>query len=214
MSQCSIVGLGDHGHSSLDPVSVGVLTLHGHASHHHEIVGDSDGGQDSLTLKGDVQRAVVGVVAHYLGVLDGHQPHDGDGGDEHLGVRLFQVLVVGVPSASFNEQAMDKGTIVRLLGGVYALGIGDDLEVELDGIDGDLVLSGVVLFHTSQERVNEMETRNPEARRMAVVNPALVLLESLQDIYNERGEGLERVKGVLLPWPGYQVIVEGVSNLF
>jgi len=214
VSQCSIVGLGDHSHSSLDPVSVGVLTLHGHASHHNEIVGDSDGGQDSLTLKGDVQGAVVGVVTHQLGVFDGHQPHDGDRGDKHLGVRLIQVLVVRVPSASFNKQAMDKGTVVRLLRGVYTLGVRDNLEVVRDSVDGDLVLSGVVLPYTSQERVYEMETRNPEARRMAVVDPALVLLESLQDIHGERGQGLERVEGVFLPWWRHQVIVESVSNLF
>jgi hypothetical protein len=50
VSQCSIVGLSDHGHTSLNPMSVGVLSLHGHASYHDEIVGESDGGQNSLTL--------------------------------------------------------------------------------------------------------------------------------------------------------------------
>jgi hypothetical protein len=47
---CSIIGLRYHSNTSLDPMSVGVLTLHGQASHHDEIVGDSDSGQDTLTL--------------------------------------------------------------------------------------------------------------------------------------------------------------------
>ena len=52
------------------------------------------------------------MITHELGVLHGHQPHDGYGRDQNLGVRLVEVLVVGVPSATFNEETVDEGTIV------------------------------------------------------------------------------------------------------
>jgi len=154
------------------------------------------------------------VIANNLGVLHGHQPHDGDGRDKHLGVRLFEVLVVGVPSATFNEQTVDEGTIVGFLARVNTLGVRDDLEVVLDGINGDLILSGVVLFHTSEETVSEMETRNPEDSSGSVIDPALVLLESLHQVDNERSKGLKGVVRPLLPLLGHHVIEQLSGNFF
>jgi hypothetical protein len=154
------------------------------------------------------------VITHNLSVLHGHQPHDGHRRDKHLGVRLIEVLVVGVPSASFNEQTVDEGTIVGFLRCINTLGIRDDLEVVLDGIDRNLVLSGIVLLHTSKETVSEMEAGNPEAWRVIFIDPFLVLLESLHQVNNERSKGFKSVVRPLLPLLGHDVIKEPVSNFF
>jgi hypothetical protein len=154
------------------------------------------------------------VIADHLGVLHGHQPHDRDGRNEDLGVRLIKVLVVRIPSASLNEETVDKGSIVRLLGSIDTLGVRDDLEVEHDGVNGDLVLSGIILHETSEETVSEMEARNPEARRMTVIDPALVLLESLHQVDYERCERLESIVAPLLPGLRHNVIEQLISHFF
>jgi len=154
------------------------------------------------------------VIADHLGVLHGHQPHDGDGRNEDLGVRLIKVLVVRIPSASLNEKTVDKSSIVRFLRRIDTLGVRDDLEVEHDGVNGDLVLSGIVLHETSEETMNEMEAGNPEARRMAVIDPALVLLKSLHQVNYERRKRLEGVVGPLLPGLGHNVIEQFISHFF
>lgn len=154
------------------------------------------------------------MITHELGVLHGHQPHDGYGRDQNLGVRLVEVLVVGVPSATFNEETVDEGTIVGLFARINTLGVRDDLEVVLDGIDGDLILSGIVLLHTSKETVSEMEARNPEDSSGSVINPALVLLESLHQVDNERSKRFEGVIRPLLPLLGYDVIEQPCGNFF
>lgn len=195
-------------------MSIGVLTLHRHSSHHDIVVGDSDGGKDTLTLEGNIERAIVNVVTYNLRRLNGHEPHNGYRGKQHLGVRLFEVLVIRVPSATFNEQSMDKGTIFRFLRGVYTLRVRDDLKVVLDSINRNLILSGIVLFHTSQERVSEMEPRDPETSRMALINPLLIFLKSLHEIDNKGSKGFESVVRPFLPLLRHNVIVESITNFF
>lgn len=195
-------------------MSIGVLTLHRNSSHHDIVVGDSDGGKDTLTLEGNVERAIVNVVTYNLRRLNGHEPHNGYRGKQHLGVRLFEVLVIRVPSATFNEQSMDEGTIFGFLRGVYTLRVRDDLKVVLDSINRNLILSGIVLFHTSQERVSEMEPRDPETSRMALINPLLIFLKSLHEIDDKGSKGFESVVRPFLPLLGHNVIVESITNFF
>lgn len=154
------------------------------------------------------------MITHNLSVFHGHQPHDGHRRDQDLGVGLIKVLVVRVPSASFDEQTMDKGTIIGFLRCIDTLGIRDNLEVVLDGIDRNLVLSGIVLLDTSKETVSEMEAGNPEACRVIFIDPSLVLFESLHQVDNEGSKGLQSVIGPFLPLLGHDVIKEPVSNFF
>lgn len=107
---------------------------------------------------------------------------------------------------------MDERTIFRFARCVDTLGVADDLEVVLNVIDGDLVLSGVVLSHTSKERVSEMETRDPEYWWMAIFNPGLILLESLHQVDSEGRKRLERVVRPLLPGAGHDVVIKTIGD--
>lgn len=106
---------------------------------------------------------------------------------------------------------MDVRTIFRFDRCIDTLGVADNLEVVLNVIDGDLVLSGVILSHTGKERVSEMETRDPEDWWGTVINPVLILIESLHQVDSEGRKRLEGVVRPFLPGRRHNVIVETIG---
>ena len=75
-----------------------------------------------------------------------------------LRVRLCQDTVFRAPSAAFQEETIDVGTILGSCLNVVLLRVAQDLEIEIDLINWDHMLSGIVLLDTSQEALCEEET--------------------------------------------------------
>ena len=78
---------------------------------------------------------------------------------------------------------MDVSTIWGWLRGVSLLLV-DDFEVKRDLINGNCVLSGVVLLDTSEETLSKVETRHPETCWSTVFNPAINELKTFNEVYN------------------------------
>lgn len=66
-----------------------------------------------------------------------------------------------------------------------------NLKVHRHGIDGDLVLSCVVLAGARQETVREVEAIDPEEIGNSSVQPLLEELQSLPQVTNETAQWLE-----------------------
>ena len=49
------------------------------------------------------------------------------------------------------------------------------VKIKVELVDGDGIASGVVLHHTSEKRLSEVESRHPEHRRFPFIKPFLVL---------------------------------------
>lgn len=64
-------------------------------------------------------------------------------------------------------------------------------KVKDDLIDGDHVLTGIILHHASDERLREEKARDPEMIRGAEVNPVLNELDTIVQIINPRTEWLQ-----------------------
>ena len=79
-------------------------------------------------------------------------------GEEDLWHGLFECLLPFVPSGSFNEETVDVHAVFWLLGEIVLGLIGDDDEVEVNLINGNHMLSGIVLLGASQERLCEEES--------------------------------------------------------
>ena len=62
------------------------------------------GGQHALALAGLVHRALVARELALVLLLDGLEPHDGRGREEHLGVALQQDGPLLVPLRALDEQ--------------------------------------------------------------------------------------------------------------
>lgn len=123
-------------------------------------------------------------------------------------------MVGVVPLASLKIHAIDVATILRLLLDVLVGAIVLDVEGEVESIDGDLVLSRVVLEGTSEEGLGEEETRDPEHSGGSMLDPICQEEDTVIKILDPRGEGLEREEALVLPALGYEVVKDGVSHLF
>jgi hypothetical protein len=64
-------------------------------------------------------------------------------------------------------------------------------EVKDDLIDGDHVLTGIILHHTSDKSLREEKARDPEMIWGTVVNPVLNELDTMVQIINPRTQWLQ-----------------------
>lgn len=73
-------------------------------------------------------------------------------------MRLFDCFEVVIPSGSFHVETVNEHSVFWTVLEVILGLVGNYNEVELNEIDGDTVLSCVVLSSSSQERLGEEET--------------------------------------------------------
>jgi len=87
----------------------------------------------------------------------GYEPHLGHLCEQHLRLRLSQHTQLVVPAASFNKKSIDESPIRCWLLQIELRLVGDNLESEVDLVDGDSVLASVVLLQAGQETLCEIE---------------------------------------------------------
>jgi len=79
-------------------------------------------------------------------------------------------------------------TFFRLRQRVVVNNIVDDFEVQVHGIDRDLVLTGIVLQRTGEETVGEEELVDPEVLGDLAVSPGLEEVKSFFQVLNVASE--------------------------
>lgn len=134
------------------------------------------------------------------------QPNVGHRGEEFLGRRLVKLADVLVPPGTLEEETVDVAAILGCLV-LVMIGLGaEHFKVHLDLIDGNNVLTGVVLFETGQERLGKEETRDPEAWWRTFVDPSLHELETQHKVNDVGSEWPQRWVRTLQPGGGNLVI--------
>ena len=207
----SIIEHGDESDTTLDPVSLGVAAQHWEPDHADEVGRVTGRRQSTEALKCLVDRAFIAVGLDLLSAR--LHPDEWHLGEEHLRLRLFKSSLLFIPTAAFEEHTVDVGTIWSLSLAIE-LRINHDFVVPLDLIDGDRVLSGVVLLETSQETLGEEETGDPVVGRLAFLDPLFNEVQTLDEIDNVTRQRLQRWVGTLGPSAWDLVVEQGVADFF
>lgn len=180
----SVAQASEHGHSLLDPVPVLVLLLHGQPDVEDEVRRVAGGRKSTCPSRRLVDRALVRVAVVDLGLLLREHPNGLHLREEYLRHRFFECFFLLIPSAALDKESVDEDAIFCRLGQVIFGFIRNDLEIKVNRVDGDHVLSGEVLLCACQERLRKIEARDPEDWRRAVVNPILNEFQACQEILN------------------------------
>lgn len=104
--------------------------------------------------------------------------------EQLLGITVDQLVICVVPLAAFEVHAVGVTSGFRLLSNILHEQVRLDDKAEADLIDGDIVLSRVVLLRTSEESLREEESRNPEANRSSIVKPVGQEFDSIVAVLN------------------------------
>ena len=145
-----------------------------------------------------VQRACVGMTLHDVRLLHRLQPEMWHFRVEHLRLGLFETSLVLIPSTTLDKQAIDVGTIFSSLSGTECRII-HDLVVPCNQINGNGVLPGEVLLETSEERLGEEETREPEGNGGSFFNPLLHEDKTFNHVHDVGSEWLHGWVGYFSP---------------
>jgi hypothetical protein len=134
-----------------------VSLLHWKPDHKHEVGGVTSGRQGTSSSGSLVKWTFVRMAKVNVISLLGDQPHSWHLGVKDLRMRFSKELLsfISVPSASLEVHTIDVGSIIWVDVGIISLWIRDNLEVKLNLIDGNDVLSSIVLFASSDERLLE-----------------------------------------------------------
>jgi len=134
---------------------------------------------------------------------------------QNLGVRLSEDTLFSIPFASFNVHTNNMDSIFRSSNTLAIVRhIVNDLEVVTEGIDGDGVLSGVILHSTGQETMGEEELVNPEAVWDTAVDPLVEEFKSFLKILDVTSERLERRETLAEPHCGDLTVSHGDHGVF
>ena len=87
-----------------------------------------------------------------------------------------------------------------------------DLEIVVEQVNSDVVLSGVVLLGSSEEAVREEEPRDPILGRNAFVDPLLEPAESLQEILDVSSKSLQGWIALIEPHLGHLAVLQAVKS--
>lgn len=117
-----------------------------------------------------------------VSLLLGDDPDGFHLSEEYLWLRFLECFLLLIPSAAFNEESLDEDAVLCWFAKIVLVFVRNDLEVKVNGIDGDHILSCVVLLGTSQEGLCEIEARDPEYWWCTMVNPVLDELEASQEV--------------------------------
>ena len=112
---------------------------------------------------------------------------------------VIQQQRVRVYAATLQEEPVEEsavtGTLIHLLEVVEGL----QLEPEVECVNRDLVLAGVVLQQSGQEALREEEGRHPVSGRLAFQEPHAQELNALLEVLDPGRERIERRVGVVGP---------------
>ena len=123
-------------------------------------------------------------------------------------------MVHVIPLATLKVHAVDVAAIFGLLLNVLVGAIVLNIEGEGELINGDIVLSRVVLEGSCEEGLREEESRHPEDSRRAMLDPISQEEDTIVKILDPRGERFQREEALFLPALGHEVIENGIRHLF
>lgn len=136
---------------------VGVL-LRGNTQVEDVVCGVTGGHQDTFTLGGLVDWAVVGLDGDEVFGLAGFEPDEGAFRVEDLGFGLDERVLFVVPSAAFDVHACYNDSIL----GLRWIWISEHLEVIIKQVNSNVVFSCIVLLCSSNESLREVESSDPK----------------------------------------------------
>jgi len=135
----------------------------------HEVGRVTSGSEYTFPIHSQINRRLVDVLLNLVYGLDGDEPNHRTHCEENLGIRFSDNKVFWVPLEALHVHAHDIDSVL----GTLSLSVRDDFVVQVHGVNGDLELTGVVLFGTCQESVSEEEHVDPEDARNSVVQPVI-----------------------------------------
>lgn len=147
----------------------------------------TSGSQNTLSLGGLVQGALVDALEVLVDLEHGLEQHHGAASVQNLVFRLTKGSGSLVPTATFDEHAENVNTFLRGWESIVVNDIVNDIEVQVHGINGNLVLTGIILRATRQETVGKEELVDPEVVRNLGFGPSIEELKTLSEILNVAG---------------------------
>ena len=193
LANSSVVEGAEKRSASLGPM--GWVLVSGHADEADEVSRVTSRGQDTFPVHREVERHQVDALGVLIDGLQRDEVEHRSHSEKHLRVTLIQEPSRGVPFAAFHVHTLHEDTVGRSGGILISL----DLVVEVHDIDGNLVLSGVVLASTCQEAVSEEELIDPEDSWDAIIEPAFEELNTALHVFDIAAQWFERVETLHLP---------------
>lgn len=115
-------------------------------------------GQGSRTRQYLVDGAFIDASFRLLAILLGKQPNQREFCVELLRVRLVHEVSLTIPASTFHVHSKDKATIFRRLRDGGGCSVIANLKVIAELVDGNLVLTSVVLQCAREKGLGEEET--------------------------------------------------------
>mmetsp|Transcript_33419 Transcript_33419/g.57252 ORF Transcript_33419/g.57252 Transcript_33419/m.57252 type:complete len:347 (-) Transcript_33419:1041-2081(-) len=184
-----------------------------HFDPHDKVRRVTRGGERASPGQNLVHRATIYIGSDLGAVLLGTQVDH-----RQLRVQLFRQRVAdralrGVPARTFQKQTTNVHTILWPGFQLRPILSAED-EVEVHRVDWVLVLTREVLQRSRQERLWEVESRDPEHRRHSGINPVLNELQAVHEISDPRTERFHRRIGHASPAAGHLVDRNAVADGF
>lgn len=156
-----------------------------------EVRGVTSSGKHTSSFRCLVERGLVDTFKVLVGLEHRLEPHHGAASVENLLLGFTESSSLVIPAAAFNEHAEHVDTFFGLGQGFVVNDIMDDFEVQVHRINGNLVLTGVVLQGTGQETVSEEELVDPEVLGDRAVGPGLEEVKSFLQVLDVACKGLQ-----------------------
>mmetsp|Transcript_40151 Transcript_40151/g.90202 ORF Transcript_40151/g.90202 Transcript_40151/m.90202 type:complete len:468 (-) Transcript_40151:800-2203(-) len=176
----SNVKLGQKRNAPLDPM--GLWNLRVHPNPHNKICTVPRSGQRPLAGT-DLVRGTIVVIEHLeLGPQLGLEVQQRRRHRQDLGLTFVQHPTLVVPPASLQKQPRGVHPVLRPLRGQCFQELLWCFKVKSHGVNGHLVLSGIVLQGSSGESLGEINSADPEDHRNALFEPCLEEVQPLNQI--------------------------------
>lgn len=197
----SVWELAEHRNSAFDPQHFILISVHFHT--HDKVCAVSCSRKRSFAFSGLINRAFVVLINFGLAGLDGFEQHNRRKYMQHLSIALLEFLMVIVPLTALYEQAVYQTAVLWLKEPCDFLDVVprgcEELVVERQSINGDCVLSSIVLQSCSQKRLCEVEAADPEYLGRRLVDPGVETLQSRDQVLDVARQRLQGRVRVLLP---------------
>ena len=119
-----------------------------------------------------------------------------------------------VPSGALEVEAIGIAAIFWLLSDLVVRDFIVDLHIEVKFVDGDHMLSRIVLQTTCEESLREEETTQPEDCGSASLDPLLKEVYSIIQVLSPRGKRLQGQETYIgSPFSGYLIVEERSGHL-
>ena len=187
-----------------------MATQHGQPDHADEVGGVTSGTEHTESLKRLIDGALVAVAIEDLSAR--LEPNEGHLSEQNLGLRLIKGSLLLVPTASFDIEAVNVGTVSGCLFFVE-IAVLHNFVIPLDLIDSDGVLPRIVLLQASKETLGEEESTDPVVGRLAILDPPLNEAKTLNEINDVACKWLQRRIGALVPSCWDPIVEQSVTNI-